>query len=309
MATTQPKTTAAQQQKQQLPPWLQGNLDQYKMNQATVQDLMKKYGFDYTPEYANRIAEAEAQAKRSQYQQQLQQLDNNLKSFQQSLDQQYFLNYMNQAQNQVNRGLNAGIEADQNTRLAMNKQNAMADYMRNDQTARNTLYQQLQNVENEKMLRAQNLYQERLQQAFQNSLALNDRQLNYMQLLAQQDQFNRQLGFDFFKFNNLSANEQAQLKLSEREVALAERRLQEEIRQFDSEMEWRRYEYNNMSAAQRAQLDWERMQFGENMAWEHYKTQKSWDLAMQEAILRSDMTSDDKKAMLREYSSNFWLNQ
>lgn len=304
-ATKKPTATATstptqQQQTLPMPPWLQVNLNQYKMQQATMKDLQEKYGFDYSPEYANRIAESEAQAKRALYQSQLDTLDANLRNYQQQLDQNYFLKYMNQAQNQVNRGLNSGVAADQNVRLAMNKQNDLLQYQQKDLAARSPIMAQMRALQDQQMTRAQSLYQDRLQQAFQNKMALDQQNLSYLQFLASQDQFNRSNAFDWYKFNNLSADQAAN-------YSLGERQLQEQIRQFNTEQEWRQYTYAHMSAAEKAQFDLDRAKFGEEFAWEQYKTQQAWKIDSFNNIYGSNATDAEKDKYWNKFNSTFFL--
>lgn len=50
-------------------------------------------------------------------------------------------------------------------------------------------------------------------------------------------------------------------------------------RQQDAkEWEWRQYTYNNMSASEKAQMEWNKRQFGEEMAWRMYEMEYNGDL-------------------------------
>jgi hypothetical protein len=158
------------------------------MQNETIPGISKKYGFDFSQNYANNQAETAAQAQRLA--QQASQRDNqsmhDLTSHQilndynngaRSLDQGYFQNYMNQAQGQVNRGLNGGMVADQNLRLAMNKQNdvgklwqdrnqaTMQENARYGNTSK-TINDALAQIEKEKAANAQKYYQDLLSQAY-----------------------------------------------------------------------------------------------------------------------------------------------
>ena len=112
-----------------------------KWQNATIQDLGKKYGFDYSKEYANRQAAAEAQAKtnaindakrtnQTANKQTLKQVDTGIRDANSGLDHSYFQQFLAQNQANVNRGMNAGIAQDSQLRLAMNKQGELADVYR-----------------------------------------------------------------------------------------------------------------------------------------------------------------------------------
>jgi len=123
---------------------------------ATVQDIASKYGFDFSKEYATRQAEAEAQALRdananaqrqneSLNKQNLQRIENNIMSANEQLDRSYFQQGLNMGQDQVESGLNAGIAADQALRLQMGRQAAMGDVYRDAGLGRMTEDQRFAN--------------------------------------------------------------------------------------------------------------------------------------------------------------------
>lgn len=283
-------TNGQAQKKPEVPAFLQAQFNTQKLNNATAQDLATKYGFDYSSEYAKRQAEAEAQIKRLGTQNQINQLNDNLKNFQSSLDQDYYLQGLNQQQNQVNTGMNAGISQDQNLRLAMNKQNNLGQYQRSYQTQMNNLQQQLSGIESEKMAREQSIYQNRLNEMLKNSLALRDADRSDMQLLMQQNQFDRNMQFDYYKFQD--------------QQNLARRQLNEQIRQFNTEQEWKQYTYNNMSATEQAQMDWEIAKFGQDLAWERKKTEIENKMKI---ILDPYLSPEDKDKFASQFDSGKWL--
>jgi hypothetical protein len=197
------------------------NTQAYKNAQAmqnqSVADISKKYGFDFSQGYANNQAETAAQAQRLAQQsaardnQSMHDLTgkrilNDYNSGAKALDQGYFQNYMNQAQNQVNRGLNGGMVADQNLRLAMNKQSevgklwqdrnmaSMQEDARYGNTTK-TINDALAQIEKEKAANAQKLYQDLLQQAY--GVISSDRsyglQLDQNQWGKYQDLFNNDM--------------------------------------------------------------------------------------------------------------------
>jgi hypothetical protein len=121
------------------------NTTQYKnaqaLQNATIDDVAKKYGFDFSRDYAKTQTEAMAQAQRNAQENAKRQNDSANKLNSQritddyrgaasSLDKGYFQQFLGQGQSQVNRGLTGGMVADQNLRLAMNKQGELADVWR-----------------------------------------------------------------------------------------------------------------------------------------------------------------------------------
>lgn len=114
----------------------QARQDANRWNNATIQDIAAKYGFDYSKDYAKQQAEAEAQALRnanldaqrrnvSNKETGLASIDANLMNQAEAMDRNYFQQMMAQQQNQVNSGLNAGIASDQDLRLQMARQAEM----------------------------------------------------------------------------------------------------------------------------------------------------------------------------------------
>lgn len=150
------------------------NFNQYRTQTATIEDLQRKYGFDYSREYAARQAEAEARARRDAIANQQRGVEANVEGSVDALDRNYFLQGLQQQQAQANRGLNAGIAADQNLRMAMSRQAAMGDIYRDANLERMRLLDELGRVEVERLAREDALFNERLQQGFLNALALTD---------------------------------------------------------------------------------------------------------------------------------------
>jgi len=256
------------------------DLNAYKFQNATIQDLQKKYGFDFSRQYAQRVAQMERMAKQSGLESQLKSLESDYRSAQDRLSRDYFQQFLNTQQNVVNRGLNAGLQADQFLRLNMSRQQALADMTRDYTQRRGELQQQLANLALEEQQRAEQLYQERLQQAFENLMALDETQLRNLDLRLQADMFNRQQALELYRHNTLSAAQREEFRLGWA-------RLQEEKRQFNSEMEWRRYTYNNMSAYERAQLDAEIRMFGEELAWRRKELELSQKYALRELAVQA----------------------
>jgi hypothetical protein len=153
-----------------------------KWQNATINDVAKKYGFNFSKDYANQQAEAVAAAQRNQYNsaarqnqttnmQTMKELDSNLKDGIVGTENTFFQNYLQQRQNQANRGLNAGIQADQDVRLGMNQQSVLAGLYRDTNNARSKEMDRFNNqslditealalVEKQKLTEAEKLYQE-----------------------------------------------------------------------------------------------------------------------------------------------------
>lgn len=262
---------AKQATKPTLPPWVQAVQNTYKLQNATVKDLQAKYGFDFSREYANRQAELERQQKQAAIQNQLAQLDQSARDINRQIDNDYFQRYMNLLQEQTNNGVNGGIAADQNLRLQMNRQNQLAQYMGQNRLQQDQLQAALASLPLEQQQRAEQMYQERLQQAFQNATKMDELSLQNLNNMSDYDMFMKNLDFERYKWNNLSADQREQQKLAYAQLEL-------EKSKFKSEEEWRRYQYNNMSATDRALLDWEIQKYGKDLAWKMQETRMANDL-------------------------------
>lgn len=168
------------------------NTTQYKNAQAyqnqNINDLGKKYGFDFSKDYANRQAETIASGQRnaqqaaqrenqSANQLNMQRILDDYNGAASSLDKGYFQQFLGQGQNQVNRGINGGLAADQNLRLAMNKQGELADVWRTrnqssqEESMRfsNTdqkIMEALAQIEKEKAMNGEKLYQDGLYKGY-----------------------------------------------------------------------------------------------------------------------------------------------
>ncbi len=108
---------------------------------ATINDVAKKYGFNFSKDYANQQTETVAQAQRnlqnnaqrqnqSLNQQTMNQINSDLKQGIVGTENNFFQTYLQQRQNQANRGINSGMQADQDLRLGMNQQGVLADMYR-----------------------------------------------------------------------------------------------------------------------------------------------------------------------------------
>lgn len=223
------------------------NFNSYKTTSASVADISKKYGIDYSRQYAQRQAEAAAQAKRTGLQTQLKQTDTGVRNATDAIDKSYFQKGLQQAQSNVNGGVNAGLANETNVRLGMNRQAEMADMQREAQTARQGINQQLTDVETQRVAQEEQMYQERMQQAIaliqqDRSLDQNEKQALLNAAIQQrgqnidQQQFGQQLDWDKYQFNNVNATDKMKI-------------------------DWDKYMFNNMSASDKAQLDWTKYAF------------------------------------------------
>lgn len=168
----------------------QAKQDASKWAGATIDDIAKKYGFDYSRDYAKQQAEAEAQALRNANQDAQRRnesnkktgtaaIDNNLMNMAEGLDRNYFQQMMAQQQGQVNSGLNGGIASDQDLRLQMNRQAEMGASYRDANLGKMKinenfnlddlrLAEQMGLIDQQSLAREDSLYNDRMQQGFGN---------------------------------------------------------------------------------------------------------------------------------------------
>lgn len=222
------------------------DLDAYKTEMATINDIANKYGFDYTREYAERQAEAVAQAKRAEVETARERSEFETTAAKQDLQQDFFQKYLERRQNLVDVGLNAGIASERNIRLDMNRQDALAEILANAQLYNQELDRDMQTIDAEALAYADKLYNERLQQGFANAM-------------------------DVSQFRQSENHWQADMAMQQRNQQVDEA--------------WRQFEWNNMSASEKARLVADAEQFGMNMAWQRHKFEAgmTFDAAMQTA--------------------------
>lgn len=279
-----------------------------RVEQATIEDIAKKYGIDYSRDYAKRQAEAEAQARRDAIEAQkrqnaaskdnmMQGIDNSLRNANEAMDKKYFVEGLNMQQDQVNNGLNAGIAADQALRLAMAQQSELAPMYRDAAQARNAEETRFTNeqlnlldamglVNKEALAREESLYNDRLQQGLENAMAYTDAERGYnnqyMQTMLQQrgQDLGRLSDFENLQENKRQFNTRqdwekyawSNMSAADRaQNQLALQQLDAEKKRFASEDAWRKYTFNNMSASDRARLQADEKQLGKEMAWRKYE--------------------------------------
>jgi hypothetical protein len=159
-----------------------------KLQNSTIADIAKKYGFDFSRSYAARQAETAAKAQRNVYNAQgrdndaankvsMARISNNYDSVADTLDSGYFQKFLGTQQSQADRGLNAGIAASQNLQLSMSKQGELADLWKGRSTdeqeeslryanTMKTISDALAQVEKEKAANTENLYQNLLTKGY-----------------------------------------------------------------------------------------------------------------------------------------------
>ena len=262
------------------------NLNSYRTTSASVNDISKKYGIDYSREYAQRQAEAAAQAKRTGLQTQLKQTDTGVRNASDAIDKSYFQKGLQQAQSNVNGGVNAGLANETNLRLGMNRQAEIADMQREAQTARQGINQQLTDVETARVAQEEQMYQERMQQAIaliqqDRSLDQNEKQALLNAAIQQRGQnldkaqFDKQLDWDKYQFNNVNATDKMQIDWSKYQF--------NNMSATDKgQLDWSKYQFNNMSAADRANLDWGKYQFNNLSAADQAANKLAYDQLKEE---------------------------
>lgn len=259
-----------------LPSWAQVPINNIQFQNATLQDLQNKYGFDYSPEYANRVAEMERQAKEAALNYQGKQVETNQQNATKTLQNDYFQKYLDQLQQVANRGMNGGIQADSNLRLNMNRQNALANLYSQSALQQDQIEAQRAGLPAEALQRANTLYQQRLQQAFDNSQKVDSFNMDYLKTLLGAAQANASLAMQKYQHDTLSASDRESNRIAWEQI-------QQQKQQFSTEQAWRQYQFQNMSATDRAQLQTNIQQYGDTMAWNMYEAnlanQRAYDLA------------------------------
>lgn len=229
-----------------LPPQI--NMDDYSWQEATISDLEKKYGFDYSRDYAARIAEAQAQAQRDAIQTSRERTQHELESAREDITHDFFQQYLQQQQDLTNSGLNAGIASDRNIRLDMSRQHAMADIYANAQLRNAELDRNLQTVEQQRIAQEEELFQTRLNQAFQQAMQLTgERRTSALAQLDRAIQLRQQEVEERWR-----AHEHNSMSVSEYEQFLERVRQQEmanALSRWDTQVGARTAQYNTQSQA------------------------------------------------------------
>lgn len=182
------------------------NFDDYRTNLLTVEDIASKYGFDYSRDYAKSQAELIKRQQQEGLEETRNRVNNDLYSSIENLDRNYFQQYQQMMNNQAVNGVNGALAADQALRANMGRQASASDLYRDNNAANYEIQNALGRLAAEATMYEDQLYNERLQQAFQNILSegqfrQSDNLAAYQGALQQRgqdigiDQFNRNLSF------------------------------------------------------------------------------------------------------------------
>lgn len=204
----------------------------YQTNPTTIADLSKKYGFDYSRDYAKNQAQVRHQGQIDSITGQRERLEHETESAKTDLQHDYFKKFLQQRQGMADVGINAGIASERNLRLDMSRQNALGDILANSQLRHQDLDRQLATGAKEAIAYEEQLYNERLQQAFQNSM-------------------------DYSRFQQSENQWRAGMDAQQRQQTVDER--------------WRSHEWNNMSYAQKQKMIVDAEKYGMDKAWEMHK--------------------------------------
>lgn len=210
----------------------QVNLDKYRTEMATIKDIEKKFGFDYSRSYANKQAEVMAQAQKDAIASQRERMEYETESAKTDLQHDFFNQYLQQRQELSDRGLNAGISAERDLRLEMNRQHVLADILANAQLRGQELDRDEARIVKEALAYAEQLYNERLQQGFSNAM-------------------------DYSRFQQSENQWRAQMAMAQRQQTVEER--------------WREHEWNNMSYSDKQKILIDAEKYGMDKAWEKHK--------------------------------------
>ncbi|MFT8319354.1 MAG: hypothetical protein ABF649_00800 [Bacillus sp. (in: firmicutes)] len=266
------------------------DINGYKTKATSINDLSKNYGMDYSRGYAQQQAQAVADAKRTGLNNQMRQVDDGVKTSNDALSRDYFQKYLQQAQGQAGAGLNSGIQADQNLRLNMNRQASLADVYRNAATQKAGLSSQLAAVGNEQAANENQIYNDRLQQAYQNAMSDTSRRQSENQSLlnAEQQQRGQDINSDQWAQSFDKSNEQwdknfknqnSQWQKSfDTQNSQWQKSFDQQAKEYKDNKAWREYTFNNMSASDKAQFEWTKKTYGEDAAWRMYELEYNGEL-------------------------------
>lgn len=207
-------------------------IDQYATKMTTVQDIEKKFGFDFSRKYAERQAGVKAQGKRDEIQTARDRAQYELERSKTDLEHGYFLKHREDRQEMADRGILGGVAAERELRTTMDHQRDLGRVLEEHQLIQQDLDRRLKTVSREEQLEAERIYNERLAQAFD-------------------------MAMEHSRFRQSENQWRAQMAMQQRQQQVEEA--------------WREFEFNNMSYAQRMQLLAEAEMFGMDMAWERYK--------------------------------------
>lgn len=226
-------------------------------------DLSKKYNFDldYSRDYADSQADSKFQGQKDNIESEREEIEQGTEQSQKNIKHDYFNKFREQNQSLSDRGINAGLSSEYNFQLERERQNEVSDVLTEEQKKQQDLDRELGDISRKESMYADELYDERLQQKFDNTMDYKkfQQQENQFQLdmeMRQRNELSNQKWREY-KFNNMSAAEKAKLEQSKQ--------------QFGEEMAWKQYEFNNMSKAQKEKLAADTKKHGFEMAWRKHQ--------------------------------------
>lgn len=208
------------------------NFSQYSTPMTTIKDIEKKYGFDFSRNYAEQQAKAEYQSKRDEIQTARDRLAYESEQAKEGLQHDYFHKFRDESQSLANRGMNAGIAAEGYTQLDFKRQRDLASILSEEQLKQQELDRRASTIEKEEQMKAESIYNERLSQGFGHAL-------------------------DLSRFQQSENQWRAQMAMQQRAQRVEEA--------------WREHQFNNMSYTQKMKLIADAEKYGLDQAWERHK--------------------------------------
>lgn len=147
-------------------------------DRKTIDEMAKEVGLDYSKDYAEQQAAAVRQAREDGLKNSMKNTQRNLLNAADDMDRSYFVKNLNEQQNQVNAGLNAGIASDRDLRLQMARQAEMGDLYANANSRMDSYTDELNRLDAEELAQANEMYNNRREQGFQNWLQYNQMDTN-----------------------------------------------------------------------------------------------------------------------------------
>jgi hypothetical protein len=299
------------------------NLNDYRTKLATVDDIAKKYGFDYSRDYAKSQAEIIKQQQQDGLNETRQRAENDLRSSVESLDRNYFQQYQDMLQNQATTGINGALAADQALRSGMARQASMGDAYRDYNAQNYEINNSLGRLDAEATAYADQLYNQRRQEAFNNILALGsfDQAENQVMLQAALQQRGQDININQFDRNFNFQQDQADLAQNNwmQEFQRMLNRDQVGDSQWQQSFDWGRLmdeagltgSYNGQRTLQGQQFDWGKL-MDESQLTGMYNNAPTWARILDEAGLTGMYNGNptwDRERWQTEFDWNKYMDQ
>lgn len=192
------------------------DLDKYRTDLTSIRDIEKKYGFDFSRDYAERQAGVVADSKRDEILSQRERLEYETEASKTDLEHGYFNQFLTQRQGMADAGINAGLASERNLQLGIAQQNDLAEIIANQQLENQDLDRQESTITKEEQAAIEQMYNDRLSEGFGMAMDQSRFQQSDNQWRAQmaQQQRNQQVeeAWRAHEFNNMSVSEQTKLK-------------------------------------------------------------------------------------------------